>query len=168
MILKGKEFIEHSSGLFISSDGEVWFEGNGIGKFPKGHFTYGSNDGHGYKKIQYKGKYHKVHRLVAECYLPNPNNYDEVDHIDRNPSNNSVENLRWANRSMQQYNRVCPNNIASSKKVLQYTLEGELVREFPSVMECSRNGFNHGAVSACCNKKENLIKVIYGNTKMRN
>lgn len=37
-----------------------------------------------------------IHRLVAEAFIPNPNNYPVVDHIDGNPKNNSVENLRWA------------------------------------------------------------------------
>ena len=37
-----------------------------------------------------------------------------------------------------------------SKKVLQLSLSGELIREWPSVMECARNGFNQGAVAACC------------------
>ena len=36
-----------------------------------------------------------VHRLVATMFIPNPNSYSDVDHIDRNRQNNSVENLRW-------------------------------------------------------------------------
>lgn len=39
-----------------------------------------------------------IHRLVAEAFIPNPNNYKEVNHIDSNPSNNCVDNLEWCNR----------------------------------------------------------------------
>ena len=41
-------------------------------------------------------------------------------------------------------------NGKKSKKVLQFTLNGELIREWPSTAECGRNGFNQSAVSACC------------------
>lgn len=45
-----------------------------------------------------------------------------------------------------------------SKQVLQYTLDGELVREWPSVNECGRNGFNQGNISACCCGKHKFHK----------
>ena len=48
-----------------------------------------------------KGKQHKyvhVHRLVAEAFIPNPNGYTDVDHIDGNKLNNNVDNLQWLSR----------------------------------------------------------------------
>ena len=50
-------------------------------------------------------------------------------------------------------------NGKCSKKVLQFTLDGELIKEWPSVMECSRNGYDFRNVSACCNGKR---KSAYG------
>lgn len=47
----------------------------------------------------------RVHRLVAETYIDNPYNLPTVDHIDRDKSNNHVDNLRWASVSEQNYNR---------------------------------------------------------------
>lgn len=50
----------------------------------------------------------RVHRLVAETFLPNPNNLPEVDHIDRNRHNNHIDNLRWCSRSENQINKIIP------------------------------------------------------------
>ena len=47
-----------------------------------------------------------MHRLVALHYIPNPNNKPEVDHIDRNRTNNNVNNLRWVSKSEQNINRT--------------------------------------------------------------
>ena len=44
------------------------------------------------------GKDHKIHRLVAKTFIPNPNNLPEVNHIDGNPKNNNVNNLEWCDR----------------------------------------------------------------------
>lgn len=56
----------------------------------------------GYAHVKVSGSEGKrsmsLHRLVAEAFVPNPHSYREVDHIDRNKTNNCVENLRWCTR----------------------------------------------------------------------
>ena len=47
----------------------------------------------------------RIHRLVALAFIPNPDNLPTIDHIDRNKSNNNVNNLRWADRQTQSNNR---------------------------------------------------------------
>lgn len=49
---------------------------------------------------------HSVHRLVAIAFIPNPSNYPEIDHINTNPSDNEVSNLRWATRRMNLANPI--------------------------------------------------------------
>jgi hypothetical protein len=55
-------------------------------------------------------KYTKqLHRLIAECFIENPNKYECVDHINRNPLDNRIENLRWCTISQNNHNKVFIN-----------------------------------------------------------
>ena len=108
-----------------------------------------------YLRKDRKGKWCKVHRLVAQTFLPNTENKPTVDHIDRNKLNNFVGNIRWADIELQNNNR---DLSTISKTVLQYTLDGEFIREWPSTQECGRNGFTQQSVVRCCNGKRKTHK----------
>ena len=131
----------------------------------KGYFQVGL-----WKNGEYKTC--KVHRLVAETFLPNPENKPEVNHIDEDKTNNFVflnedgsvdkekSNLEWKTHK-DNINHGTRNERVSktltngklSKPVLQLSLSGELIREWPSTAECGRNGFDQGAVTKCCRGK---------------
>lgn len=66
-------------------------------------------DSGGYHMIYIKNKNLWVHRLVAETFIPNPNNFKYVNHIDENKSNNNVTNLEWCTNSYNNLMRRNPN-----------------------------------------------------------
>ena len=59
-----------------------------------------------------------IHRLVAFAFIDNPNNFPEIDHINRKPDDNSVNNLRWVNDYHQVANRgQFKNNTSGYKNI---------------------------------------------------
>ena len=103
--------IEHCPGYFINEAGEVFScvkkeFGANIGRGCKTYIDYSApvklkphKNKHGYIQLNL-GKFgrFKVHRLVAEAFIENPESLPEVNHKDRNKTNNNVENLEWIDR----------------------------------------------------------------------
>lgn len=83
-----------------------------------------------------------VHRLVAETFLPNPNGYDQINHIDGNKSNNNVSNLEWCNNSMNQlhaYKIGLQKSHIGGKPMRKVILaKGDKKISFKSVAEAAR------------------------------
>jgi len=65
-------------------------------------------------------KYYLIHRLVAITFIPNPNNYGDVNHIDGNKSNNVVDNLEWCTRSYNIKHAFDTGLNPSKKKIIEY------------------------------------------------
>lgn len=88
-------FKRHPSGLMVSSTGAVFVPATHFKQYVKpAHWTYGNKNGK-YRMITINRSRTFVHRLVAETFLTRIQGCDLVDHIDRDPTNNSVFNLRW-------------------------------------------------------------------------
>lgn len=105
----------------------------------------------------------KVHRLVAEAFIPNPQCLETINHRDEVKTNNSASNLEWMNRKDNdnygtRNKRVAEarlNHPAFSKKVQMFDkLTGELLATFPSLAEAERiTRIAFQNISSCCNGK---------------
>lgn len=135
----------------------------------------------GYKSVvvqiigQNKNQTKRVHRLVAESFIPNPSNYPIINHIDSNPSNNHIDNLEWCTQSHNIlhafktgrkkapewfYKSEFGRNNPASRQVIQKTLLGEFVKEWDCVSYIERDlGFNRPNICKCCRGK---IPTAYG------
>ena len=101
----------------IYPDGRVW--SNKSNKFmkqtlqPLGYYVVQLRTGG-------KGYCKRIHRLLAENYIPNPENKPSVDHKNRNRKDNRLENLRWATMKEQRHNQGMYSTNTSGHTHIQY------------------------------------------------
>ena len=132
-------------------------------------------DGYCIVQLQYKGeaRYLRVHRLVAQAFIPNPDNKPQVDHINAIKDDNRVENLRWATPKENNNNPISIENnrraqtgkkmsressekkraAMKKKPVIQSTVDGAFVARFDSVSDAARalgNKDFSGNIVNCC------------------
>lgn len=104
-----------------------------------------------------------IHRLVGEAFIPNPNDYPQINHKDENPKNNVVENLEWCT---QAYNnryslKLHPERMRqrhpkivrtfSGKKIVQLSLNGDVLRTWEDIRSIVREtGMSQWSITQCC------------------
>lgn len=102
-----------------------------------------------------------IHRLVGIHFVPNPFKKPEINHLDGNKKNNHYLNLEWTTRKENDHHSVknglkwlpSRNGKNVSKPIIQLDLNGVFIREWPSIKEAVRAGFNNGNLSQVLNNK---------------
>ena len=108
-------------------------------------------------------KQYLIHRLVAEAFIPNPNNYSEVNHINEDKLNNYVNNLEWCNkkynmnygsrseRASKKISNTMKGNRNATRRKVKCITTGEI---FNCIKEASEKyNINRGNICSCCKGK---------------
>lgn len=108
-------------------------------------------------------EYHRliVARLVAKTFIPNPNNYPQVNHIDENSTNNCINNLEWCTC---QYNITYGTYLErrsknKSRSIDVYDIDNNFIETLPSGIEVSKKyNVSRGSISSVCNGNRKSAK----------
>ncbi len=103
-----------------------------------------------------------LHKLVATSFIPNPNNYPRINHINRDKRDNRAENLEYCSQLQNihhYYNSDESNKPRQMKAVCVYDLEGVFLAEYPSINQAKNfNGGWPGNIFDCCEGKQKKHK----------
>jgi hypothetical protein len=152
MINEEWKVIENFSNYSISNLGSV----KGLKSILKNRTRCGN-----YQTVDIKGdngKYYskRIHRLVAQEFIPNPESRKIVHHIDGNPSNNVVTNLEWVTQSKNIEYAV--HSISEKRKIpiIQYSKDMVLIQKFNSAKDAAeKTGISNSNICRCCRNKCN-------------
>lgn len=105
-----------------------------------------------------KVKHVKLHRLVAQAFIPNPENKPFVNHIDGNKLNNCVDNLEWVtnkeNISHAYKNGLMNKNKRKNIKINQYDLDGNFIKSWYGFKDIEKNfKVSRSTIRFCCLNK---------------
>lgn len=122
-------------------------------------------------RVNGKSKQHFVHRLVAQAFMPNPDNKPHIDHINTDKTDNRVCNLRWVTQKENSNNPLTVdkkkknhrygvtgiNNVRSTV-VLQFSKDGEFIKKWDCITDVQRElGINRGNVIKCCKGERKTV-----------
>lgn len=122
-------------------------------------------DGYYQVNLHFEGKSVciKVHRMVAECFIDNPNNYPFINHKNEVKTDNRVKNLEWCTRNYNRNYGTCSQRIGKalvnrpnqSRKIAQLDKDGNVIQIFPSVNEAIRQlKISESNLRSCCSGKQ--------------
>jgi hypothetical protein len=109
-----------------------------------------------------------LHRLLALTFIPNPEDKPEVDHINRDKTNNSIDNLRWATRSENKVNRNTDGFPVgtSGQRYIVITKEGNFQVRIPGSRINNIRGFCLGTFDTLKEAKSQRDACLTGDTFM--
>ena len=102
---KNKKFYSFGgTDYYVTKTGRV-LSCHGDADFADSWHEIAQYNGKGYRRVRLRGKTFKVHRLVAEAFLPNPDKLPYVIHLDGDKNNNDVSNLQWSDKQTNHISR---------------------------------------------------------------